>query len=77
MKLNAASEMLPVTWPEFANMHPFAPEEQTEGYQNLISTLNTWLAEITGFAAISTQPNSGRSAKTYPCHKSLCSIFYC
>merc|ERR1719223_102839 len=63
MKLNAASEMLPVTWPEFANMHPFAPEEQTEGYQNLISTLNTWLAEITGFAAISTQPNSGANGE--------------
>jgi len=59
MKLNATSEMLPVTWPEFANMHPFAPEDQTAGYQELFRTLEAWLAEITGFAAISLQPNAG------------------
>jgi len=59
MKLNATSEMLPVTWPEFAKLHPFAPADQTRGYQKLFSTLETWLAEITRFAAVSLQPNSG------------------
>jgi hypothetical protein len=59
MKLNAASEMLPVTWPEFANMHPFAPADQAKGYDLLINSLNSWLVNITGFAAVSTQPNSG------------------
>ena len=59
MKLNATSEMLPVTWPEFGNLHPFAPADQTKGYQKLFEDLETWLAEITGFAAISLQPNAG------------------
>ncbi len=59
MKLNGTSEMLPVTWPEFAEMHPFAPAEQTEGYRELFGQLETWLAEITGFAAVSLQPNAG------------------
>ncbi len=59
MKLNAASEMLPITWPEFARLHPFAPAEQTRGYQTLITQLETWLAQITGFAAVSLQPNAG------------------
>jgi glycine dehydrogenase len=59
MKLNATSEMLPVTWPEFASLHPFAPAEQTRGYQELFRQLEAWLAEITGFAAISLQPNAG------------------
>jgi glycine dehydrogenase len=59
MKLNSTSEMIPVTWPEFANIHPFAPPEQWTGYKELIDTLNADLAEITGFAAVSTQPNSG------------------
>src|SRR5688500_1240567 len=59
MKLNATSEMLPVTWPEFSRMHPFAPAEQTKGYQQLFSDLESWLAEITGFAAVSLQPNAG------------------
>ncbi|KAG5190576.1 glycine dehydrogenase [Tribonema minus] len=59
MKLNATSEMIPVTWPEFANMHPFAPREQWAGYMELIDTLNKDLAEITGFSAVSAQPNSG------------------
>jgi glycine dehydrogenase len=59
MKLNATAEMIPVTWPEFGKMHPFAPIFQTEGYQLLFKHLNDWLCEITGFAAMSLQPNSG------------------
>ena len=59
MKLNATTEMVPVTWPEFAELHPFAPAEQAEGYRQLFAELETWLAEITGFAAVSLQPNSG------------------
>ncbi len=59
MKLNASTEMIPITWPEFAKPHPFAPLDQVEGYQIMISELETMLAEITGFDAISMQPNSG------------------
>lgn len=59
MKLNATTEMIPVTWPETCNMHPFAPEDQARGYEEMISSLNKDLAEITGFAAVSAQPNSG------------------
>ena len=59
MKLNAAAEMEPVTWPEFGNIHPFAPDSQTAGYHELISKLGDWLAEITGFEGVSMQPNSG------------------
>ncbi|MCC7301483.1 MAG: aminomethyl-transferring glycine dehydrogenase [Bacteroidia bacterium] len=59
MKLNAASELLPLTWPEFANLHPFVPSDQAEGYLELINTLNRDLAVITGFAGMSFQPNSG------------------
>ena len=59
MKLNASVEMFPVTWPETANLHPFAPEDQTHGYKEMISSLNADLAKITGFAAVSAQPNSG------------------
>ncbi len=59
MKLNATSEMLPVTWPEWNRLHPFAPAEQTEGYTQLFGELETWLAEITGHAAVSLQPNAG------------------
>ncbi len=59
MKLNATSEMLPVTWPEFAHMHPFAPREQWEGYAVLFDQLESWLAEITGFAAVLVMPNAG------------------
>ncbi|HEX4046310.1 MAG TPA: aminomethyl-transferring glycine dehydrogenase [Elusimicrobiota bacterium] len=59
MKLNAAAEMLPVTWPEFGRLHPFAPAEQTVGYREMLSQLESWLAEITGFAAVSLQPNAG------------------
>ena len=59
MKLNATAEMIPVTWPEFGAIHPFAPVEQTRGYQLMFQELNAWLCEITGFAAMSLQPNSG------------------
>jgi glycine dehydrogenase len=59
MKLNAASEMFPVSWPEFSRMHPFAPSDQTQGYQTICRELEQALAEITGFAATSLQPNSG------------------
>jgi glycine dehydrogenase len=59
MKLNASVEMLPVTWPEFADMHPFAPLDQAEGYLRLIDDLERWLVEITGYDAVSLQPNSG------------------
>lgn len=59
MKLNAAAEMFPVSWPEFGKIHPFAPIKQTRGYQKLFEQLETWLAEITGFAGISLQPNAG------------------
>ncbi len=59
MKLNATSEMLPVTWPEFGKLHPFAPAEQTEGYATLCAQLEGWLAEITGFAGVSLEPNAG------------------
>ncbi|KXL45733.1 hypothetical protein M433DRAFT_58286 [Acidomyces richmondensis BFW] len=59
MKLNATTEMIPISWPEFANIHPFAPADQTLGYQILIKELEQDLAEITGFAAVSLQPNSG------------------
>jgi glycine dehydrogenase len=59
MKLNATAEMIPVTWPEFGRIHPFAPRSQTEGYQELLQQLEVMLQEITGFAAISLQPNAG------------------
>jgi glycine dehydrogenase len=59
MKLNATSEMLPVTWPEFSRLHPFAPVEQTKGYQELFHQLEAWLAEITGLSAVTLQPNAG------------------
>ncbi|HEX6384341.1 MAG TPA: aminomethyl-transferring glycine dehydrogenase [Anaerolineae bacterium] len=59
MKLNATAEMLPVTWPEFAKLHPFVPLDQAEGYQILFDRLESWLAEITGFAEVSLQPNAG------------------
>lgn len=59
MKLNAAAELLPLTWPGFANIHPFVPAEQAKGYAEIIDQLNKDLSEITGFAAMSFQPNSG------------------
>ena len=59
MKLNAAAELIPVSWPEFANLHPFAPVDQAAGYFQIFEELEAWLSEITGFAACSLQPNSG------------------
>ncbi|KAF7771928.1 glycine dehydrogenase [Pseudoalteromonas citrea] len=59
MKLNATAEMIPVTWPEFAEMHPFCPLDQAQGYQVMINELNEWLVNITGYDAVSLQPNSG------------------
>ena len=59
MKLNATAEMEPITWPEFAAIHPFAPIEQVQGYVDLIGQLEAWLAEITGYDAVSLQPNAG------------------
>ena len=60
MKLNATSEMAPVSWPEFCDLHPFAPADQTRGYTELFADLERWLAAITGFAAVALQ--SGRTA---------------
>ena len=59
MKLNATSEMVPVTWPEFANIHPFAPADQRQGYAELDTQLRAWLCQATGYAGISLQPNAG------------------
>ncbi|MFM7180612.1 MAG: aminomethyl-transferring glycine dehydrogenase [Verrucomicrobiales bacterium] len=59
MKLNATSEMIPVTWPEVGGIHPFVPLDQAEGYLEMFQQLSEWLAEITGFAAVSLQPNAG------------------
>lgn len=59
MKLNATAEMIPVTWTSLGKMHPFAPRSQTKGYQQMCEQLETWLAEITGFAGVSLQPNAG------------------
>lgn len=63
MKLNAATEMIPVSWPEFTNIHPFVPENQAEGYHQVITEMNTILSEVTGFSAVSFQPNSGASGE--------------
>ncbi|WP_369796691.1 aminomethyl-transferring glycine dehydrogenase [Cellulomonas sp. URHE0023] len=59
MKLNATAEMEPISWPEFASIHPYAPLDQTTGYAELVTQLQDWLAEITGYAAVSVQPNAG------------------
>jgi glycine dehydrogenase len=59
MKLNATTEMIPVTWPEFGRIHPFVPRSQAEGYTELFARLEGWLAEVTGFVAVSLQPNAG------------------
>ena len=59
MKLNATTEMEPITWPEFGDIHPFAPLDQAAGYLELIRQLERWLAEITGYDAVSLQPNAG------------------
>ena len=67
MKLNATSEMLPVTWPEFGRIHPFAPADQTVGYREMIDQLEQMLVAATGYAAVSLQPNAGRRASTRAC----------
>jgi glycine dehydrogenase len=59
MKLNATAEMIPITWPQFAHLHPYAPAEQAAGYRQMIGELESWLAECTGYDAVSLQPNSG------------------
>ncbi|MEH0928875.1 aminomethyl-transferring glycine dehydrogenase [Micromonospora sp. CPCC 205558] len=59
MKLNATTEMEPISWAEFANIHPFAPDAQTVGYREMIGQLESWLAEVTGYDAVSVQPNAG------------------
>jgi glycine dehydrogenase len=59
MKLNATSEMMPLSWPEVANIHPFVPADQSQGYRAMLGLLEDWLAEITGFAGVSLQPNAG------------------
>src|SRR5690606_20748153 len=63
MKLNAAAELMPVSRREFSAIHPFAPAEQTRGYREVTGELSAWLAEITGFDAVSLQPNSGASGE--------------
>jgi glycine dehydrogenase len=59
MKLNSTSEMMPLSWPEVSSLHPFVPADQSEGYREMLSLLEDWLAEVTGFAAVSLQPNAG------------------
>ena len=59
MKLNATSEMIPLSWPEVSSLHPFVPADQSQGYREMLSGLENWLAEVTGFAAVSLQPNAG------------------
>ena len=59
MKLNATTEMIPITWPEFSSLHPFAPVDQSKGIRTLIDQLSSWLLEITGYDAVSLQPNAG------------------
>ncbi|HEY4285350.1 MAG TPA: aminomethyl-transferring glycine dehydrogenase [Chthoniobacterales bacterium] len=59
MKLNATAEMFPISWPEFSRLHPFAPDDQTQGYREMCGQLENWLAEITGFSGVSLQPNAG------------------
>ncbi len=64
MKLNGTTEMIPVTWPQFANIHPFAPDTQWRGYTQMFRQLESWLCEVTGFAAVSLQPNAARKVST-------------
>src|SRR5207244_8555911 len=59
MKLNATSEMVPISWPQFADAHPYAPEDQVRGYRQLTDSLERWLAECAGYDALSLQPNAG------------------
>ena len=86
MKLNPASSMLPLSRPEFMNIHPYAPEEQVEGYTELIENLSSYLCTITGFKGCTLQPNSGaageyisiykKSENTTPFWKSFCKIIH-
>jgi len=73
MKLNATAEMYPITWPEFGRIHPFVPVAQTQGYQTLFRQLEEWLADLTGFAAVSLQPNAGSQGdvRRTPRHQSI------
>ena len=70
MKLNAAAEMEPITWPEFARQHPFAPGGPRRGCAALIADLEEWLTEITGYDAVSLQPNAGSQGSTPGCWRS-------
>ena len=70
MKLNATTEMIPVTWPEFADLHPFAPADQAEGYHELFDELEAALCEITGYDAVSLQPNAGSQGELAACSRS-------
>lgn len=70
MKLNATTEMMPLTWPEFGSLHPFAPRERAQGYHALFARLEKWLCDITGYDAISLQPNSGHRANMPACSRS-------
>lgn len=67
MKLNAAAEMIPITWPEFSDMHPFCPPEQATGYQVMIGQLSQWLVQLTGYDAVCMQPNSGAQGNMPAC----------
>lgn len=71
MKLNATTEMEPVSWAEFANIHPFAPDAQTAGYREMIGQLESWLAEVTGYDAVSVQPNAGSQGNWPGCWRSV------
>lgn len=70
MKLNATTEMEPVSWAEFAHVHPFAPAAQTAGYREMIAQLEGWLAEVTGYDAVSVQPNAGSQGSWRGCWRS-------
>ncbi|GAB4003450.1 hypothetical protein GCM10029992_45180 [Glycomyces albus] len=70
MKLNAAAEMEPISWPEFADVHPLAPEGQTAGWRRLIDQLEGWLADVCGYAAVSVQPNAGSQGSWRACWRS-------
>ena len=72
MKLNATSEMIPVTWPEFGDLHPFAPLDQAQGYLEMIGELENWLKVITGFDAVCMQPNSGAQGEYCLLYTSRC-----
>ncbi len=74
MKLNATAEMIPVSWPEFGSMHPFAPIDQAAGYSEMINSLEEMLKAITGFDAICMQPNSGAQGEYAGCWRSVTSI---